>query len=126
MSNSNRAALGINLLWLALILDAVGVVLTYLRISTIPFLQVVEVLIEWFIVYRVASGEAWARIVYLVLTILEVLGTVLVSVIPMPQIVFFQRSGIAGLLTIATPIVRVVGIGLVFMATSASASRSRV
>jgi|SRR5215472_4648518 len=125
MSDSNRAGMGINLLWLALILDGVGVVVTYLHISTIPVVQVVLVLIQWFIVSRVAAGLAWARIVYLVLTIVEVIGVVLFSVMPAPPIPF-PGSGIEGLLNVATPIVRVVGLGLLFVATSASVSRSRV
>jgi hypothetical protein len=125
MNNSNRAALAINILWLALILDAAGVVVTYMRISTIPVMQIVLVLIQWFIVSRIAAGALWARIVYLVLTILEVMGTVLIYMMPAPPTVI-HTSGIEGLLNIATPIARVVGISLLFMATSASASRSRV
>jgi hypothetical protein len=125
MNNSNRFALAINLLWLALILDAASVVLTYLRTPTIPVMQIVLVLIQWFIVSQVAAGAVWARVVYLVLTILEVMGTVLVSMIPQPPIVL-HTSGIEGLLLIAIPIVRVVGISLVFVTTPVSASRSRV
>jgi hypothetical protein len=125
MSNSNRAAMGINLLWLALILDGVDVVLTYLRISTIPVVQVVLLLIQWFIVSRIVAGATWARIVYLVLTVLEVMGTLLISVLPVKPIVL-PTSGIEGLLIIATPIVRVLGLLFLFMATSGSASRSRV
>jgi hypothetical protein len=87
--------------------------------------QILLVLIQWFIVSRIAAGATWARIVYLVLTILEVIGAVLFSVMPAPPIPF-PDSGIEGLLNIATPIVRVLGLGVLFMATSASASRSRV
>ncbi|HZR27163.1 MAG TPA: hypothetical protein VFA71_00170 [Terriglobales bacterium] len=119
MARSNRAAIGVNLLWLALILDGVATVLAWHRVSPgfalarLPILSVVGFVIWWFITAEVVAGRTWARIVYLLFTILEVLTVVGISWIPHLADLMLGPGGMGGLLAATKLVLQVAGIGIV-------------
>jgi hypothetical protein len=119
---SNYAALGVNFVWLALLLDGLGVVLLWKHFSFdpghFPVLGVIAFLLWWFVTAKVVAGSTWARIVYLVLTILGVLGFVLgmaaISLIPALSKLDLQTAGLSGLLHVLELMLQVAGIGILF------------
>src|SRR5262249_8017106 len=110
---SNRFALGVNLLWIALLLDALSSLLSWLHIPGYGVvLPVIGLLIWWFLTQKIATGISWARVVYAVFALLEVAAAWLISQSPMASAVF--RGGIDGLIAMAVLAARLVGIVLVF------------
>lgn len=113
-------ALGVNLLWLALVLDGVALVLNWNHLSPgfalarIPVLSAIGFLIWWFITAKVAAGRTWARVVYLIFTVLDVLSWIGISVIPRLASVVVHYHGAAYLIEIAELLLQVAGIALVF------------
>jgi len=122
MAQSNYAALGINFVWLALLLDGLGVVLAWkyfaFDLGHFPILRVIGFLLWWFVTAKVVAGSTWARIVYLVLTVLGVLGFVLgtaaISFIPALSRLDLQTGGVTGLVDVVELMLQVAGIGILF------------
>ncbi len=121
MARSSRATTGVNLLWLALGVNALGVLLTWSRLSfhlaNIPVLPVLVFVFWWFITAEVSAGHAWARIVYLALTVLEVLGMIGISLIPTLGSWLVYRGGIASLLALVRLVLQVVGVAMLLIST---------
>lgn len=119
MARHNRAGIGVNLLWVALVLDGVATVLAWHRVSPgfalarLPILAVVGFVIWWFITAEVVAGRAWARIVYILLTILEVLTVVGISWMPALADVVLGPGGFGGLLAATKLVLQVAGIAIV-------------
>jgi hypothetical protein len=122
MAQSNYETLGINFIWLALILDAAGLVITWVHFSFdmghLPILGLLWLLFWWFLSSRVVGGRTWARIVYLVFTILGVIGWVLgftaIALIPELQKLTLYPSGleILRLVDVLQLVLQVAGIGM--------------
>jgi len=119
MARSNRAGIGVNLLWLALVLDGVATVLMWHRVSPgfalarLPILSVIGFVIWWFITAEVVAGRPWARVVYLLLTVLEVLTVVGISWMPVLADLILGPGGVGGLLAATKLVLQVAGIGIV-------------
>jgi hypothetical protein len=122
MSRSNYATTGMSLLWFALALDGLAVVLTWHHLSPgfvlahLPILSVIGFLIWWFITLKVSEGSTWARIVYLVFTVLGVLGMIGISLIPGLATWVFSMAGTGGFLEVGKLVLQVAGIALLFSA----------
>lgn len=116
----SHGALGVNLLWFALVLDGVSVVLTWNQLSPgfalvrIPIFLVLGFLIWWFITTKVAAGRSWARVVYLIFTILAVLSWIGISSIPELASRVAYHHGATYFIEIAELLLQVAGIALVF------------
>ncbi len=121
MARSSRAMSGINLLWLALVVNGLGVLLTWSRVSfhlaNIPVVSVLVFIFWWFITAEISAGHAWARIVYLALTVLEVLGMIGISLIPTLASWLAYRGGIASLLALVRLVLQVAGIAMLLIST---------
>src|SRR5713226_5563918 len=121
MARSSRAMSGINLLWLALVVNGLGVLLTWSHVSfhlaNILVLPVLVFVFWWFITAEVSAGRAWARIVYLALTVLEVLGMIGISLIPTLASWLAYRGGIASLLALVRLVLQVAGIAMLLIST---------
>jgi len=118
LGNSNRAAFGINLLWLALGLDVVGIVFAWINApeGAHPnfIVTVLVILLYALLTAKVAGGANWARVIYLLLTLTEVLAQAAISQIP-GMATSVATTGLAHTLDVAAPVVRVIGIALLFM-----------
>jgi ethanolamine transporter EutH len=124
MARSNYEALGVNFVWLALILEAAELAIRWIHFSFdvghLPILGVLWFLFWWFVTAKVVGGQTWARVVYLVFTILGVLSWVLgftaIALIPGLDKIAVYPSGleILRLLDVLELILQVAGIGMLF------------
>lgn len=124
MAGTNNATTGMSLLWAALVLDGVGILLTWHRISPglallhLPALAVVGFLVLGFITAEVAAGHTWARVVYLAFTIVGVLMFIGFSRIPAWVNNIFYRGVIGNVLSVLMLVLQVIGVVLLFTAPS--------
>lgn len=101
-------------------LGGVSVVLTWNQLSPgfalvrIPIFLVLGFLIWWFITTKVAAGRSWARVVYLIFTILAVLSWIGISSIPGLASRVAYHHGATYFIEIAELLLQVAGIALVF------------
>ncbi len=123
MARSSHAGTGMTLLWAALALNGLTVLLAWYRLSlrlhlaNIPVLPVLVFVFWWFITAEVSAGHGWARIVYLALTVLEVLGMIGISLIPTLASWLVYRGGIASLLALVRLVLQVAGIAMLLIST---------
>lgn len=124
MAQSNYEALGVNFVCFALILEAAELVIRWIHFSFdvghLPVFGVLWFLIWWFVTAKVVAGQTWARVVYLVFTILGVLGRVLgftaIALIPGLEKIAVYPGGleILRLFDLLELILQVTGIGMLF------------
>ena len=121
MARSSRATTGINLLWLALVLNVLTVLLTWshaaFQLARIPIVSVLIFVFWWFITAEVSAGRTWARIVYLAFTVVEVLGVIGVSLVPTLASWLVDRVGIASFLSLARLVLQVAGMAMLLIST---------
>jgi hypothetical protein len=121
MGRSSHAITGINLLWLALALNGLVVLLAWshvsFRLANLPVLSVLVLVFWWFITAEVSAGRAWARIVYLVLTVLEVLGMIGISLVPTLASWLVYRGGVTSFLEMVRLVLQVAGIAILLINT---------
>ncbi|HEY6250614.1 MAG TPA: hypothetical protein VI685_11690 [Candidatus Angelobacter sp.] len=115
------ASLAVNLLWLSVALDAIRTFLLWLDIKSDPHRSIVIPVVAWVIgallVSKIAAGRSWARIVFLILVVLEVAS---IFVVPDMSTLMFANSNVQGILNIATPVLDAVGITMLFMPNAAA------
>lgn len=114
------ADLAIKLLWLSVALDAICTFLLWQQIQSDPSRSIVIPVIGWFliawIISRIAAGRTWARVVLLLLIVLEVAA---IFAVPGTSDLMFANSNVQGLVTIATLVLQAVGIFALFLPVSA-------
>jgi hypothetical protein len=118
------ADLAIKLLWLSVALDAVGTFLLWQQIQSDPSHSilgpVVGLVLTFWVVSRIAAGRMWARIVFLLLMIAQIAA---IFAVPGLADLMFAQSNIQGLLNVATTVLYVVAIVLLFLPAFPSAAR---
>jgi hypothetical protein len=121
MGRSSHAITGINLLWLALALNGLVVLLAWSRVSfrlaSLPVVSVLVFVFWWFITAEVSAGRAWARVVYLALTVLEALGVIGISLVPTLASWLVYRGGVMSFLEMARLVLQVAGIAILLINT---------
>lgn len=110
------ADLAIKLLWLSVALDAIGTFLLWQQIQGDPSRSMAApiigfLLIAW-VTSRIAAGRTWARVVLLLLVILEVAA---IFVVPGTSGLLFANPNLQGLVTVATLALQAVGILVLFL-----------
>jgi len=112
---------GINLLWLALGVNALGVLLTWSRVSfrlvALPIIPILVFVFWLFLTSEISAGHGWARIVYLAFTVVELLRMVGISLIPTLPSWLLESSGASSFLALAVLVLQVVGIAMLFIST---------
>lgn len=113
------ASLAIKLLWLSVALDAIGTFLLWQQIQSDPSRSMVIpiigfLLIAW-VISRIAAGRIWARVVLLLLVVLEVAA---IFVVPGTSDLMFANSNFQGLISVATLVLQAVGIVALFLPQS--------
>ncbi|HTD24474.1 MAG TPA: hypothetical protein VK738_17585 [Terriglobales bacterium] len=120
MGRSSHAITGINLLWLALALNGLVVLLAWFhgsfRLVNLP-VSVLVFVFWWFITAEVSAGRAWARIVYLALTVLEALGVIGISLVPTLASWLVYRGGVTSFLEMVRLVLQVAGIAILLINT---------
>jgi len=110
------AGLAIKLLWLSVALDAIGTFLLWQQIQSDPSRSIVVPVIGWlliaWVISRIAAGRTWARVVLLLLVVLEVAA---IFVVPGTSDLMFANSNFQGLVTVATIALQAVGIVILFI-----------
>ncbi len=121
MGRSSHAITGINLLWLALALNGLVVLLAWFhgsfRLANLPVVSVLVFVFWWFITAEVSAGRAWARIVYLALTVLEALGRIGISLVPTLASWLVYRGGVTSFLEMVRLVLQVAGIAILLINT---------
>jgi hypothetical protein len=121
MGRSSHAITGINLLWLALALNGLVVLLAWFhgsfRLANLPVVSVLVFVFWWFITAEVSAGRAWARIVYLALTVLEALGVIGISLVPTLASWLVYRGGVTSFLEMVRLVLQVAGIAILLINT---------
>jgi len=119
MGRSSHAITGINLLWLALALNGLVVLLAWFhgsfRLANLPVVSVLVFVFWWFITAEVSAGRAWARIVYLALTVLEALGRIGISLVPTLASWLVYRGGVTSFLEMVRLVLQVAGIAILLI-----------
>lgn len=115
------ASLAIKLLWLSVALDAIRTFLLWQQIQSDPNRSIVFPVVAWVIgallVSRIGAGRTWARILFLILVVLEV---AVFFVTPDISTMMFANSNIQGLLNVAIFVLDVVGITILFIPSAAA------
>ena len=119
------ANLGINLLWLSVVFQAIDTLLLWLNTQSDPnssiVFPVIVLVFSALLVSKIAAGRTWARIFFLVLVVLE-LAALFLS--PGVAAVTFGRPGIRGLLGGAIPVLEIVGTFMLFIPSASEQFRS--
>jgi len=84
-------------------------------LANLPVVSVLVFVFWWFITAEVSAGRAWARIVYLALTVLEALGMIGISLVPTLASWLVYREGIASFLELARLMLQVAGIAILLI-----------
>ena len=119
------ANLGINLLWLSVVFQAIDTLLLWLNTQSDPnssiVFPVIVLAFSALLVSKIAAGRNWARIFFLVLVALE-LAALFLS--PGVAAVTFGRPGVRGLLGAAIPVLEIVGTFMLFIPSASEQFRS--
>lgn len=115
------ASLAIKLLWLSVALDAIRTFLLWQQIQSDPNRSIAFPVVAWVIgallVSRIAAGRTWARILLLILVVLEV---AVFFLRPEISTLMFANSNIQGLLNVAIFVLDAVGISILFIPSAAA------
>jgi hypothetical protein len=121
MARSSRASTGMTLLWAALALNGVSVLVAWshrsFQLASLPVIPVLVFVFWLFLTSEISIGHAWARIVYLAFTVLEVLGMIGISLVPTLASWLVERGGPTSLLALARLGLQVIGIAMLLMGT---------
>ena len=121
MARSNRGSTGMTLLWAALALNGLTVVLAWYRLSFrldhFPVIPVLVFVFWLFLTSEISVGRNWARIVYLAFTVIELLRTIGISLIPTLPGWLAETGGASPLVALIILVLQIIGIAMLLIGT---------
>ncbi len=121
MARSSHAGTGMTLLWAALALNGLTVLLAWyrlsLRLDRFPVIPVLVFVFWLFLTSEISVGRTWARIVYLAVTIVELLRMIGISLIPTLPSWLTETGGASPLVALAILVLQVIGIAMLLIST---------
>lgn len=121
MARSSRSGSGMTLLWAALALNGLTVLLNWyhrgLQLASLPVVPILVFVFWLFLTSEISFGHAWARIVYLAFTVIELLRIIGISLIPTLPSWLTETGGASSLVALAILVLQVIGIAMLLMGT---------
>jgi uncharacterized MnhB-related membrane protein len=118
MSNQNYAKTGISCIWAALVLDGLSPVLALIRLNfdfgRLNIFGVIGFFVWWFLTAKVAAGRGWARIVYLLFTLLEILAVAGIAQMPGLTATVLGHGELGFLIAVIKLILQAAGVAILF------------